>query len=257
MPHTSLAARKRSKNPKTRNSLLDASPFTRNQPATLTQSPFRTASMIPGAPAAIGPVVTTGGTITSTSPAPQQAQLFEQIAQRKLGATAQGTLGPREGPLAALSARQQAQGLLQGTAGVPTPPPVQDPGGEAPGQEVDRPATPEELERMSFMLSNQPGARPAFAQFLGRDMPVSETSATSEAANLLAGSVAENPFISPEGLSMLQRGFAPALNTISSAFWRHTSPVIRQAMLGLLQANPAAPIRPEDVAHFAEATRPT
>ena len=73
------------------------------------------------------------------------------------------------------------------------------------------------------------------------------------AAQLFAGSVAGNPFITPEELARLQAGYAPLEQGINPAFYRYTSPVIQQALAGLRQS---VGYRPEDAAFIARQFTP-
>ena len=63
------------------------------------------------------------------------------------------------------------------------------------------------------------------------------------AAQLFSGSVAGNPFITPEELARMRAGYAPLEQGINPAFYRYTSPVIQQALAGLRQS---VGYRPED-----------
>ena len=75
----------------------------------------------------------------------------------------------------------------------------------------------------------------------------------ANAARLLGPALAGNPFITPEGLARLRRGYAPLENEIMPAFYRYTSPVIQQALMGLRQS---VGYRPEEQTFTAEAFRP-
>ena len=57
-----------------------------------------------------------------------------------------------------------------------------------------------------------------------------------QAAQLFGGSVAGNPFMTPEALARLQAGYVPDENMINPAFYQYTSPVIQQALAGLRQS---------------------
>ncbi|KKN72529.1 hypothetical protein LCGC14_0410330 [marine sediment metagenome] len=83
--------------------------------------------------------------------------------------------------------------------------------------------------------------------------PVIDDSPTAQAARLLSGAVAGNPFISQEGQGRLQGGQAPLLNQITPSFFRQTSPVIQQSLLGLFQS---LGLRPEDVSFIMQQFTP-
>lgn len=78
----------------------------------------------------------------------------------------------------------------------------------------------------------------------------------ADARRLLAGSLAGNPFIAPEGHARLTQGILPDFNMIDPRFWRYTSPVIQQTLQGLYQSNPASPLRLEDQNFLREIWRP-
>ena len=61
----------------------------------------------------------------------------------------------------------------------------------------------------------------------------------------MAGMFAGNPFMSPEGLQQLQRGYVPTDQQVNPAFYRYTSPVIQQMLAGL---RTSVGYRPEDQA---------
>ena len=73
------------------------------------------------------------------------------------------------------------------------------------------------------------------------------------AARGMAGMFAGNPFISPEGLLQMQRGYAPTDQQINPAFYRYTSPVIQQMLAGLRQSGG---YRLEDQAHTQQQFTP-
>ena len=75
----------------------------------------------------------------------------------------------------------------------------------------------------------------------------------SSAARLLMQALSGNPFITPEGIQRMQRGYAPLENEINPAFYRYTSPVIQQALSGLRQS---VGFRPEEQQFTAAAFRP-
>ena len=77
--------------------------------------------------------------------------------------------------------------------------------------------------------------------------------AIRNAAQLFAGSVAGNPFIDPNELARMRAGYAPLEQGINPAFYRYTSPVIQQALMGLRQS---VGYRPEDAAFIAQQFTP-
>ena len=94
--------------------------------------------------------------------------------------------------------------------------------------------------------------RPELARFmgyagggnLGGPLTQAAPSPTSNAAQLLSGALAGNPFIAPEGLARLYSGRAPLLSEIDPTFWGATSPTMREALMGLYQS---MGLRPADV----------
>ena len=86
--------------------------------------------------------------------------------------------------------------------------------------------------------------------------PVNPNNPNQQVANasrLLMQAMSGNPFITPEGLQRMQRGFAPLENEINPAFYRYTSPVIQQALSGLRQS---VGYRPEEQQFTAAQMRP-
>ena len=77
--------------------------------------------------------------------------------------------------------------------------------------------------------------------------------AIRNAAQLFSGSVAGNPFITPEELARMRAGYAPLEQGINPAFYRYTSPVIQQALAGLRQS---VSYRPEDAEFIARQFTP-
>ena len=75
----------------------------------------------------------------------------------------------------------------------------------------------------------------------------------ANAARLLGPALAGNPFITPEGLARLRRGYAPLENEIMPAFYRYTSPVIQNALMGLRQS---VGYRPEEQQFTASQFQP-
>ena len=75
----------------------------------------------------------------------------------------------------------------------------------------------------------------------------------ANAARLLGPALAGNPFITPEGLARLRRGYAPLENEIQPAFYHYTSPVIQQALAGLRQS---VGYRPEEQQFTASQFQP-
>lgn len=65
---------------------------------------------------------------------------------------------------------------------------------------------------------------------------ISPGSYVADAARLLGGAVGNNPFISQAARTGLSEGGVPALNQISPAFFRYTTPSISQALLGLFES---------------------
>ena len=95
--------------------------------------------------------------------------------------------------------------------------------------------------------------RADFARNLGSGQPVNTNEQIGNAARLLAGAVASNPFITVEGLDRLQRGFVPDLGMIRPEFFRQSDPVIVSALQGLLES---VSVTRESQEQFVEATRP-
>lgn len=74
-----------------------------------------------------------------------------------------------------------------------------------------------------------------------------------DAAQLLGGALAGNPFITGGGLSQLEAGRAPLLSQIDPTLLSATSPTIIEALLGLYSA---IGMRPEDVQHTLQQFTP-
>jgi hypothetical protein len=202
-------------------------------------------------------------------------ELAKAMASRQAIAAGQDTTAPPTTPGAAPAAATSAFGIggpflvstpnpftaerfrgQVGNGGLPT---VDDPFVEGIRKQAGT-AVPENIMRLGSMLGATPGARADFARFLGmgqqtaEDFPETIASDTAAAARLMATNVQNNPFISPEGLSMLQRGLLPNPNMIQAAFWRHSDPVTKQTMLGLYRERG---LLPEQLGASAEAARPT
>jgi hypothetical protein len=144
-----------------------------------------------------------------------------------------------------------------GDGGIPT---VDKPFLETLQTQAKATGVPENIMRVGSMLGATPGARADFARFLGmgqstaEDFPEKIHPELAASARRMADEVQNNPFISPEGLSMLQRGLMPNPNMIQAAFWRHADPVTKQKMLGLYQERG---VLPEQIGAAAEAARPS
>ena len=96
---------------------------------------------------------------------------------------------------------------------------------------------PEELIVASLAELNKKGTPPKGDSF-------SEGTPTEQAAKLLAPALARNPFLSVEGLARMREGKAPLFNQFDPQFFKRTSPVIQEAMMGLYKA---LGIREEDL----------
>ena len=220
MPHTSTAARQRSNNPQTRNSLFDASPFSRKIPPL-------------------------GGGLGGDGPVRAFPTLPPNRPPGVGGPILQPPNRPLPFPITPLPPGLLPPGLSPGLGGG---------GGLIPG-EAPTPGK-SQLSQLMFLDNLRRNDRLGYAralEFIRGGELEQGTGATAEAARGLAGALQNNPFISVEGLGNLQRGVGPLLNQIDPAFFRNTSPVIVQSLLGLLQSLGQ---RPEDVIHFIQATRP-
>lgn len=74
-----------------------------------------------------------------------------------------------------------------------------------------------------------------------------------EAAQLVGGAVAGNPFIGQAGQQRLSQGLLPLFSDIQSGFFRQTDPLIVQQLLALFQGRQ---IQPESVLSAIESGRP-
>lgn len=229
MPHTTSLARQRSKNPQTRTALFDTSPFTRKLP----QTPSLQAPSRPG-----------GARTLATIP-PQLPTPATPIA-------ATAAFGP-DGPFLISSDNPFTVGRFFGQTGGTTNIPTIN--ALSLGEAAQRSAgvDPALLQLEDLRRNDRLGYARALEYIRPDPSRAVGTGQTAEAARLLAGAVQNNPFISIAGLGQLQRGVAPLLNQIDPAFFRHTSPVIVQSLLGLLQS---FGMRPEDVIFQQQAARP-
>ncbi len=261
MAHTSTASRQRSNNPRTRNAFFSTSPFVRKLPGV--QAPNRPGGprtvptlqppnlggpgggsvppglQFPGAPQPGGLVPFGGG--GGGGGVPGTTGGGGGSIQAPPPGNLTSALGPG-GPFLITSDNPFTQsrfgGQIGGGSNIPTI-------GESTPEGTDRQRL-EDLRRFD---------RLGFAKEMDARRGITEegTGKTAEASRLLAGALQNNPFISTEGLGQLQRGVAPLLNQIDPAFFRHTSPVIVKALVGLLQS---FGIRPEDLAFQQQAARP-
>ncbi|KKN40290.1 hypothetical protein LCGC14_0735000 [marine sediment metagenome] len=261
MPHTSTATRRRSNNPRTRNTLLGTSPFARKLPGLQPpnrpggartfptfQPPTRESAFPRGAPGLQPPVRESvfprgvpGAQPPIRNPLIDGGGLQDPFSVAAAGTSLTSALGPG-GQFLVTSDNPFTQSRFGGQVGGGTNIPT------------IAETTPEGADRQR-MADLQRFDRLGFAKELDRrrGITLQGTGKTGEVAKLLATDVQNNPFISPEGLGQLQRGLAPLLNQIDPAFFRHTNPIIVQSMLGLLQS---LGVRPESVAFQQQAARP-
>ena len=76
----------------------------------------------------------------------------------------------------------------------------------------------------------------------------------ADAARLLAPAFAGNPMIAAEGLSQLQRGRLPLLSQIDPRIAMFTSPVMMEALKGLMSSGE---LRPQDLSFILSRFMPT
>lgn len=265
MAHTSTASRRRSNNPRTRNAFFSTSPFARKLPGL--QPPNR-----PGGPRTFptlqppnrpgGPDIGGGTPPGLQSPGTGGSGGLFPVFGGEGGTPGSGVtgtgggggsvfapppgsltsaLGPG-GPFLITSDNPFTQARFGGQVGGGTNIPTI---GEttAQGTEKQRLDDLRRFDRLGF--AKEMDAR--------RGVTLQGKGKTGEVAKLLATDVQNNPFISTEGLGQLQRGLAPLLNQIDPAFFRHTSPVIVQSLLGLYQS---LGVRIEDIIFQQQAARP-